>query len=221
MNPVNIILICLASYALGSIATAVWAGKLFFDIDIREYGSGNAGATNTIRVLGWPTGIPVLLIDVGKGWLAASLPVIFRIAETGSPELVNIQILAGFIAIIGHVFPIFAGFKGGKGVATTFGVLLSLSIFATLSCFAVFITVLLISGYVSVSSMTAGLSFPLFVLLLFDTPSLVFRIFSIVIALAILVTHHSNIRRLLKGKERRFLWKGKDAGSQQKRKASS
>lgn len=207
---VNVLLICLAAYSLGSIATAVWAGRLFHGIDIREHGSGNAGATNTIRVLGWTTGIPVLIIDVGKGWLAASLPVLFKIAESGTPELVNLQILAGSIAIIGHVFPIFAGFKGGKGVATTFGVLLSLNPFVTLSCFVVFLFVLFITGYVSVSSISAGISFPVFLFALIDTPSLIFKIFSILIGLAIIMTHKKNIIKLRKGEENRFLWKGKD-----------
>jgi glycerol-3-phosphate acyltransferase PlsY len=207
----SIILVCLAAYALGSIATAVWAGRLFHKLDIREYGSGNAGATNTIRVLGWSTGLPVLLIDIGKGWLAASLPVIFRLSDIGSPELVNMQILCGSIAIIGHIFPVFAGFKGGKGVATTFGVLLSLSPFVTISCFVVFLFVLLITGYVSVSSMSAGISFPVFLLFLFDTPSMVFKIFSILIGIAIVLTHKKNIAKLLKGEENKFLWKKRPA----------
>lgn len=118
--------VCLLAYALGSVATAVWAGKIFHGIDVREHGSGNAGATNTIRVLGWATGIPVLVLDIFKGWLAASLPVILKLAASGSSELMNMQIITGMIAIIGHVFPVFAGFRGGKGVASTFGVLLAL-----------------------------------------------------------------------------------------------
>ncbi len=211
MNVKLLILTCLAAYALGSIATAVWAGKLFHNLDIRDHGSGNAGATNTIRVLGWSTGIPVLIIDIGKGWLAASLPFIFNLAESGSAELVNLQILTGSIAIAGHVFPAFAGFKGGKGVATTFGVLLSLSPLITISCFVVFLIVLLITGYVSVSSMSAGLSFPLFLLFLFDTPSLIFKIFSILIGAAIILTHKKNIIKLWRGEENKFLWKGQDS----------
>lgn len=198
---------CLVSYGLGSIATAVWAGKLFHGIDVRKHGSGNAGATNTIRVLGWTTGIPVLLLDIGKGLLAASLPAILNLAPSGSAELVNMQIITGMIAIVGHVFPVFAGFKGGKGVASTFGVLLSLHPQVTLLCMAVFLAVLLITGYVSVSSITAGIAFPLILLVFFDTPSLMFRIFSVLIALALIVTHKKNIARLLNGEENRFLWK--------------
>lgn len=207
MNVKLLILACLAAYGLGSIATAVWAGKIFHNLDIREHGSGNAGATNTIRVLGWSTGLPVLIIDIGKGWLAASLPIMLRLSDIGSPELVNLQILTGSIAIVGHIFPVFAGFKGGKGVATTFGVLLSLNPFVTISCFVVFLVVLLITGYVSVSSMSAGLSFPVFLLFLFETPSLIFKIFAILIGIAIILTHKKNITRLLKGEENKFLWK--------------
>lgn len=206
-----IIICCLAAYALGSIATSVWLGKIFHGTDVREHGSGNAGATNTIRVLGWWTGIPVLIIDISKGWLAASLPLFLEIAPSGSAELLNIQILTGMVAIIGHVFPIFAGFKGGKGVATTFGVLLSLSPMVTVSCFVVFIVVLLITGYVSASSMSAGISFAVFSLALFDTPSLLFKIFSVLIAIAIILTHKQNILRLQKGEEKRFIWKKRDS----------
>lgn len=205
----SLILVCLAAYALGSVTTAVWLGKLFHKIDVREHGSGNAGATNTIRVLGWGTGIPVLLIDIAKGWLAASLPILFEISEHGSDQMINLQILTGMIAIIGHVFPIFAGFRGGKGVASTFGVLLALSPIVTISCFVVFLGVLLITGYVSVSSMSAGISFPVFVFALYDSPSLIFQIFSILIGIAIVVTHKKNIVKLRAGKENRFLWKSR------------
>ncbi len=211
MNVKLLILTCLAAYALGSIATAVWAGKIFHKLDIREHGSGNAGATNTIRVLGWSTGIPVLIIDIGKGWLAASLPLIFNLADHGSPEVVNLQILTGSIAIVGHVFPIFAGFKGGKGVATTFGVLLSLSPLVTISCFAVFLVVLLITGYVSVSSMSAGISFPIFITLFDARQSIFLLIFAVLIGIAIILTHKKNIAKLRKGEENRFLWKGRDS----------
>lgn len=207
LNYKLVILVCLLAYALGSVATAVWAGSLFHGMDIRKHGSGNAGATNTIRVLGWATGIPVLLLDIGKGWLAASLPVILNLAPPGSSQLINLQILTGIIAITGHVFPVFAGFKGGKGVASTFGVLLALHPMVTLLCMAVFIGVLLLTGYVSVSSISAGLAFPLFLLCLFDNPSLVFKIFSLLIALALILTHKKNITRLLKGEENRFIWK--------------
>jgi glycerol-3-phosphate acyltransferase PlsY len=199
--------ILILAYFIGSLSTAVWIGKAFHGIDVREHGSGNAGATNTIRVLGWKTGVPVLLIDVGKGLLAASLPVIFHLFDYGSAQMVNYQIITGLIAIIGHVFPIYSGFKGGKGVATTIGVLLAIAPLLTLSCLGVFLVVLLISGYVSLSSISFGIMFPIFLFLVFDTPSIWFKAFSIVIALALIITHKKNISRLLKGEELKFIGK--------------
>ena len=207
MAILNTILVFVLAYLLGSIPSAVWIGKRFHKIDIREHGSGNAGTANVIRILGWKTGIPVLLIDVAKGWTAASLPVFFNLAKPDSVALISLQILAGVIAIVGHIFPVFAGFKGGKGVATVFGTLLALKFFLTLSCFGVFLITLLATGIISVSSMAAGLAFPIFLFTIFETPSLVFKIFSVFVAIALLITHRKNIVRLLKGEESRlFKW---------------
>ncbi len=203
------ILVFLLAYLIGSLPSAVWIGKWFHDIDVREHGSGNAGATNVIRVLGWTTGIPVLLIDVAKGALATLLPVFFKLAEPDSSLLINFQIIAGVTAIIGHIFPVFAGFRGGKGVATIFGVLLALHPLLTLSCMGVFLTVLLITGIVSVSSMIAGLAFPAFLFLLFDSPSVIFKVFSVVVAIALIITHRKNIERLMKGEEKKLFKFGK------------
>jgi len=208
MNFLIIALTLLLAYLLGSVATAVWIGKKFHGVDVREHGSGNAGATNVIRVLGWKTGVPVLLIDVLKGWLAAMLPIFLSLAGTGTALLTNLQILCGVTAIVGHVFPVFAGFRGGKGVATIFGVLLAVNPLITVSCFGVFLTVLLLTGYVSVSSMSAGIAFPVLLFLLFDSPSVFFRIFSIFIAVAMIITHRKNISRLLKGEESKIIRKG-------------
>lgn len=192
------------AYLLGSIPTAVWTGKWLYNIDVREHGSGNAGATNVIRVLGWKTGLPVLLTDLAKGWLATMMPIYLNSAEPGTATLTNIQIAAGMIAITGHIFPLFAGFRGGKGVATMFGVLLALQPLLTISCMGIFLVVLLITGIVSLSSMTAGLAFPVMLFLFFDTPSIVFKIFSVIVALALLLTHRKNIGRLLKGEEKKL-----------------
>jgi glycerol-3-phosphate acyltransferase PlsY len=197
------------AYLLGSIPAAVWIGKTIHNIDVREHGSGNAGTTNVIRVLGWKTGIPVLLIDVAKGSLATLLPVIFKLAEPGTSLIINLQIITGVTAIIGHIFPVFAGFRGGKGVATVFGVLLALQFLLTLSCFGVFLIVLLITGIVSVSSMSAGVAFPILLFSVFETPSLVFKIFSVFVAIALIVTHRKNIDRLLKGEEKKLIKFGK------------
>jgi glycerol-3-phosphate acyltransferase PlsY len=209
MNIFETILIFLLAYLIGSLPSAVWIGKLFHNIDVREHGSGNAGATNVIRVLGWKTGIPVLLIDVAKGALATLLPLIFKLAVSESPLMINLQILAGVTAIVGHIFPVFARFRGGKGVATIFGVLLALHPLLTLSCMGVFLIVLLITGIVSVSSMAAGFAFPLFLFILFDTPSLVFKIFSIVVSISLVLTHRKNIGRLMKGEEKKLFKFGK------------
>jgi len=194
----------IVAYLLGSIPTAVWLGKFFHGIDVREHGSGNAGTTNTIRVLGWKTGIPVLLIDLAKGWLAAMLPVFLHLAEPESPLMTNLQIIGGIIAIVGHIFPVFAEFRGGKGVATVFGVLLALQFPLTLSCFGVFLIVLLITRIVSVSSMCAGLAFPVLLFTVFDSPSVIFKIFSVLVAIALIITHRKNIGRLLKGEEKKL-----------------
>jgi len=209
MNIVLLVLTLVLAYLLGSVATAVWVGKIFHGIDVREHGSGNAGATNTIRVLGWKTGVPVLLIDILKGWLAAMLPVFFNLGGHGSALLTNLQILAGVSAIFGHIFPVFAGFRGGKGVATITGVLLAIHPLLTLACLGVFMCVFLITGYVSISSMSAGFAFPIFLFIFFDTPSVYFKIFSFVVAVAMVITHRKNISRLLKGEESKLIRKGK------------
>jgi len=202
------VLALILSYLAGSIPSAVWAGRIFHGIDIREHGSGNAGATNTIRVLGWKTGVPVLVFDLAKGWFAASLPVFLNAAPAGSQQITVLQIACGVSAIIGHVFPVFAGFRGGKGVATTFGVLLALYPLLTLSCAGIFLVVLLISNYVSLSSMISGIMFPVLLLTVFHTPSLLLKIFSVVIAIALVVTHRKNIGRLVRGEEKKFIkWK--------------
>lgn len=205
MDPINTALIYISAYLMGSIPAAVWIGKLFHNIDVREHGSGNAGTTNTIRVLGWKTGIPVLLIDLGKGWLSTMLPVFFKLAEPGSALMTNLQILAGVTAIIGHIFPAFAGFRGGKGVATAFGVLLALHPLLTMSCLGVFLVVLFSTGIVSVSSMSAGIAFPVLLFLAFDTQSTMLRIFSIFVAIALVITHRKNIGRLIRGEESKLI----------------
>ena len=205
MDPINTALVYTLAYLLGSIPAAVWIGKYFHNIDVREHGSGNAGTSNTIRVLGWKTGIPVLLIDLGKGWLATMLPVFFKLTEPESALMTNLRILAGVTAIIGHIFPAFAGFRGGKGVATAFGVLLALQPLLTISCFGVFLVVLFSTGIVSLSSMSAGIAFPVLLFLVFDTQSTMFKLFSIFVAIALIITHRKNIGRLLRGEETKLI----------------
>lgn len=205
MNIPLLLLVIALAYLLGSIATAVWVGKIFHKVDVREHGSGNAGTTNVIRVLGWKTGVPVLLVDVMKGWVAAMLPVFLNMADQGSAMLTNYQIIAGLATVAGHIYPVFAGFRGGKGVATIFGVLLAIHPLVTISCFGVFLCVFLLSGYVSLGSMSGGISFPVLLFFFFDTPSVYLKIFSVVVALTLLYTHRTNIGRLLKGEESKLI----------------
>ena len=212
MNILNAALAFSIAYLLGSITAAVWVGKWIHKTDIREHGSGNAGATNVIRVLGWGTGIPVLLFDLAKGWLSTMMPVFLHVSTQEPGMLVNLQVAAGLCSIIGHIYPVFAGFRGGKGVATMFGALLALQPLLTICCFGVFLTVLLITGIVSISSIAAGIAFPLFLFfdirignIIFDTPSLFFKVFSIIVALILIVTHHKNLKRLIKGEEKRLI----------------
>lgn len=196
----NNILFLLGAYLLGSIPTAVWIGKYFYSIDVREYGSGNAGATNVFRVLGKKAGIPVLLIDVLKGFLAVSLANLSDYT-VGSNQFINLQLVLGIASLVGHIFPIFASFRGGKGIATLLGIILAILPFAAFISIGIFIAVLLVSSYVSLGSMTAAVAFPIIVILGFKTttPSLI--IFSILIAIMVLITHQKNIERLLRREE--------------------
>lgn len=194
------ILSLLGAYLLGSIPSAVWIGKFFYKIDVREYGSGNAGATNTFRVLGKKAGIPVLLIDTLKGFAAVSLAYLSKY-EPGSNQFINLQLVLGIASLVGHIFPIFASFRGGKGIATLLGIILAVHTSAALISIGIFIVVLLISSYVSLGSMIAAVAFPVIVIVVFQTkvPSLI--IFSILIAIMVLITHQKNIERLLRREE--------------------
>ncbi len=201
----SIILIILFSYLAGSIPTSIICSRLFKGIDIREHGSGNAGATNAIRVLGWKIGGIVMLVDVGKGVLATLLISQIRI----DPIQLNhelVQIIAGLSAVFGHIWTIFAGFKGGKGVGTAAGMLFSLYPVAGFICLAIFGIVLASSRYVSLSSISAAVSFPIVVLLLRIwrnyTSELIY--FAVFIALLIIFTHRSNIRRLINREENKI-----------------
>lgn len=200
MSTIFVFAVILA-YLVGSVPTSVWVGRYFYGIDIRKAGSGNAGATNTFRVLGIKAGIPVLAFDVFKGWAAVKFIAIVPFFTPGTSQFINFQILLGVAAVLGHIFPIYVGFKGGKGVATLLGVVLALHPQAAFIAIGVFVAILLISKYVSLSSMIAGFSFPILIVTYFKitTPSLV--IFSITIAILLLLTHQQNIERLIKKEE--------------------
>lgn len=194
----------LLAYLFGSIPTAVWLGQSFYGVDVREYGSGNAGATNTFRVLGAKAGIAVMVIDILKGWTATNLAYFIGSSITGpqdAAQFINYQLALGVIAVIGHLFPIFAGFRGGKGVATLFGMVLAVHHQAALVCVTVFILVLLLTHYVSLSSISAGFAFPFSIVFLFHTSVKSVLLYGICICALILVTHQKNIERLLKGEE--------------------
>jgi glycerol-3-phosphate acyltransferase PlsY len=192
------------AYLCGSIPTAVWIGLAFYDIDVREYGSGNAGATNTFRVLGKQAGIPVMLLDILKGWTATNLAFFIGVSTTGaynSASYMNYALALGVAAVMGHLFPIFAGFRGGKGVATLFGMILAIHLHAALLCVLVFVVVLLLTKYVSLSSIAAAFTYPIGVSFVFPTSIRSVVIYGMCICLLILVTHQKNIERLLKGTE--------------------
>lgn len=194
------------AYLLGSIPTAVWIGQAFYNIDVREYGSGNAGATNTFRVLGTKAGIAVMVIDIAKGFTATNLAYLIGVSVTGpksSTLFVNYQLALGIVAVMGHLFPIFAGFRGGKGIATLFGMVLAVHASAALVCVSVFIPVLFLTRYVSLSSILAGFAFPLSMIFIFHSPIRSVVLYGMCICILILVTHQKNIERLLRGKESR------------------
>lgn len=200
-----IILLILSAYLLGSIPTSVWVGKIFFKLDIREHGSGNAGATNTIRVLGWKAGLPVFIFDVFKGWLAVRLADFIMIPETNGSTLLWIKMILGAAVMLGHVFPLFAGFHGGKGVATLLGVGIALYPVTVWVVLGVFLCVLLISGYVSLGSIAAALAFPWIDIFLFHQHDPWLIGLSVFVAVFIPFTHRKNIKRLINRTEKKFI----------------
>ena len=196
-------ILLLISYLLGSIPTSVWIGKAFYGIDVREHGSGNAGATNTFRTLGKTAGIPVLIFDSMKGWLAVMMPVWFLSAGDSPVLFENFRVLCGTAAVIGHVFPVFAGFRGGKGVATLLGVAAGMQPVAALICIGLFLLVLLLTHYVSLGSILASLFYGIFLLAIDKVHHDATIIFAIIIPVLVIITHSKNIRRLLDGNESR------------------
>lgn len=211
----SLIAILSLSYLIGSIPGSLWAGKLLYSIDLREHGSGNAGATNAFRVLGWKAGLMATAVDLGKGLFAAGV-VPFLVGVSAVPHLgfsawettTVACLLAGIVAVIGHMFPIWANFRGGKGMNTSAGVLFALTPVTTLIALGVFVLVLVMFRYVSLASIMAAVAFPSAVAIrryVFGIegldPSLL--ILGILLALGIIVAHRANIQRLLQGDENR------------------
>lgn len=209
----SIVLLLVTAYLLGSIPSAVWIGKKYYGIDVREYGSKNAGATNTLRVLGKQAAMPVFAMDVLKGFVAVTLMGLIKHSPAIDDNiLVILKILAVAAAVTGHILPVFAGFRGGKGVATLVGAVVGINPSIVLLCFAVWFVVLMIWHYVSLASMVAGWSFPLFILLSPKTNHIVpLIVFSFVVAVLLLWTHRKNIKRLREGTESKiYLWHPSD-----------
>ncbi|MBO4936514.1 MAG: glycerol-3-phosphate 1-O-acyltransferase PlsY [Alistipes sp.] len=214
-----IVTLFIIAYLLGSIPSAVWIGKRYYGVDVREHGSKNAGTTNVLRVLGTRAAIPVFVIDFLKGFLAVSIFSLLRY-DVNIPSqvwIVNLKILAVFVAVLGHIFPIFANFKGGKGVATALGAVTGIQPNIALLCFAVWIVVFMLWHYVSLASMAAGCAFPVLVSIFsgsiyarhgLDHTSISFLVFSFLVAIALVWTHRKNVGRLLDGTESKIdLWK--------------
>ena len=206
----TVIVLTIVAYLLGSIPSAVWIGKYYYGVDIREHGSHNAGTTNMLRVLGRRAALPVFAIDFLKGFVAVTLSNLIAYdpeAQTGF--IFNVKILLVVAAVLGHIFPLFAGFRGGKGVATLAGAVTGVYPPAILLCLAVWMVTLMITHYVSLSSMLAGVMFPIFILISPRTNgSVPLVVFSICVAVLLVITHRKNIKRLREGTESKiYLWK--------------
>lgn len=212
----SVLLILLLSYLVGSIPASLWAGKLLYGLDVRQHGSGNAGATNAFRVFGWKAGVIATIVDMGKGLIAAGLiPHLVGMGGIPHPgytpweaEMV-VRILAGLAAVGGHMFPIWARFRGGKGVNTSAGVLFALTPVTTAIVLAIFAVVLFTSRYVSLASLTAAIAFPSTVAIrryVFGIESLdpSLLVFTILMGIGVIVAHRTNIQRLLRGNESRI-----------------
>ncbi|HMQ77000.1 MAG TPA: glycerol-3-phosphate 1-O-acyltransferase PlsY [Flavobacteriales bacterium] len=201
------------AYLIGSIPTAVWWGRAFHGIDVREHGSRNAGATNTFRVLGPRAGVPVLLLDVLKGFMPVRVLPNLSGLEVDGEAWMWFRVTLVLVTVLGHLYPVFAGFRGGKGVATSLGGVLAVHPGAALLCVGAFALVFILSRYVSLGSMTAAVTYPLAVVLVFHETSPVKVGFAVVLCLMVLYTHRQNIGRLWRGEENRLDLAGRNAGS--------
>ena len=196
------IIIIPGAYLLGSIPTSVWLGRAIKGVDLREHGSGNAGATNAFRVLGKPIGSVVLLLDILKGFLAVNLILLQHEIAPGTEAWMILKIVLGLLAVVGHIFPVFAGFRGGKGVATITGVALAIHPFAALAAMGVYLLVFLLTRISAMASLTAVLTYPVWIIWVFQSEYLTIRIFSLLVVVLVLITHRSNILRLARGEEK-------------------
>lgn len=198
------LLLIIIAYLIGSIPTALIISTKFFGVDIRDYGSGNMGATNTFRVLGAKFGTVVMIFDILKGMLAVGLFYFLPYYIHNEWDRTNLMVGLGLAAVMGHIFPIFAQYKGGKGVATLFGMILAVQPVIALSCVGVFLLVLFLTRYVSLSSIIAGIALPVCVLWIWNDDVVVYRIFAVLVACLIILTHQKNIIKILRGNESRI-----------------
>lgn len=207
----NELLLIVFAYFIGSIPTALIVSKKFFNIDIRDYGSGNMGATNTFRVLGSRYGALVMILDIFKGMAAVGLFIFLPEYFNNEWARTNLMVGLGLAAVLGHIFPIFAQFRGGKGVATLFGMILAVQPVIAGSCVGVFLLVLYLTRYVSLSSILAGIALPICVLWIWNDDVVLYRVFTILVAAMIILTHQKNIVKLLRGSESRVpIFKNRD-----------
>ncbi len=198
------LLLIVIAYLIGSIPTALIISKRFFGIDIRDYGSGNMGATNTFRVLGSRYGTMVMAFDILKGMAAVVLYNFIPYYLHNDLERTNFMLGLGLAAVTGHIFPIFAGFKGGKGVATLLGMILAVQPVIAISCIGVFVLVLFLTRYVSLSSILAAVALPICVLWIWNEHEVLYRVFALLVAILVVLTHQKNIGRILRGVESRM-----------------
>jgi glycerol-3-phosphate acyltransferase PlsY len=211
-------LLIISSYLIGSIPTALIISKKYFGIDIREYGSGNMGATNTFRVLGSKYGTIVMIFDIIKGITAVALYNLLPYYLSNELDRTNLMIGLGLSATLGHIFPIWAEFKGGKGVATLFGMIIAIQPIVAVSCVAVFLLVLYLTRYVSLSSILAGVALPICVLWIYNEKEVFYRVFAVAVAGLIVLTHQKNLSRIFKGNESRVpILKHRDRRKSRKR----
>jgi len=194
--------ILILAYLLGSIPSSIWMGRILKGIDLRQHGSGNAGATNAFRVLGKPIGTAVLLLDMAKAFIAVHLSHLQEVIEPQTEAWMILRIGLGLLAVCGHIFPVFAGFRGGKGVACLSGMGLALHPYAALFAMGIYVLVFLISRISALASLIAVLSFPLWVILVFPGDELSLKLFSVLVVLLVLLTHRANISRLIRGEEK-------------------
>tara|TARA_B100000927_G_scaffold177497_1_gene142962 strand:- start:83 stop:739 length:657 start_codon:yes stop_codon:yes gene_type:complete len=199
------VLAVLLAYLIGSFPSAIWISKWFFGVDVRDYGSNNAGATNTFRVIGKFAGFSVLFLDILKGWASVKLLTLILITyQPTSDAYINIQLIIGISAVLGHVFPIYEQFQGGKGVATLMGIILAINFSAAIGCVIIFLLIFIFTSYVSLGAMVAAFFFPVITIFIVkaESPALIY--FSIFISILVITTHKKNIVRLLERQENKM-----------------